>query len=888
MKPFVKKQSRPGSSESSDRLPSRESLAAENERLRQDLARVKIDSQLSTEQYSLLFQNMPLGAQEDNFSSVKKEVDKLLSKGVGNLAEYFRNNPKLVRHMAGGVSITSVNQALLDIHETDSKEIFIIEEDKIDDWWSDKWTEFYAAKIASLAEGKPYYDVERADTKVDGTPFLSRSVSFLVAGYEESWERVITINEDITDRKRMEEELRKGHSELERQVKERTTALKESEQQMRAFFRNSDTTINIKDTDGRFVLVSRQYEKTFGLSEEEAHGKFPHEIYPQDFAEHVRKHDLFVLQEGKLVQQEDVVPGSDPPIVLLATKFPITSDAGKIMGIGTISVDISQRKQIELELMEARDAADTASRVKGEFLATMSHEIRSPMNSVIGMAQLLEDTPLNNEQKDYLATITRSGNSLLSLINDILDFSKLDADMVSIESIPFDLERVCQESLALIAGNAVGKELEFIFDYHPDCPRYLLGDPSRIRQVLVNLLGNAVKFTKEGFVRLGVAWETDDSGSEYLHLEVQDTGIGLKPGIIEHLFDEFTQADNSTTREYGGTGLGLTITKKLATLMGGEVGVNSVHGEGATFWLKWQLPRAETPASLKPTSLEGMRMLFVDDNKENRRIFKRMLEHMGARVTILPDATQAHEQLRDAQQSVDPYKIAILDHNIPDIGGIGLGIEIRRDTRLDDLKLLIFSSVSQRGDAAIFTRAGFNAYLNKLSSYETLRTMLSAMLDHSTGDAIITQHSIEEAKQSEEDEALAFNASILLVEDIRPNQMVAEKFLSQMGADVDVANDGQEAIDAFNSNNYDLIFMDCRMPVMDGYEATEIIRNLEKEKDKKPLPIVALTANAASDDRVLCEKVGMNDVVTKPYKRADLSNCLQRWLPQTQVKVNRS
>jgi PAS domain S-box-containing protein len=883
MNTHVKNKLAAGISRPADSLPSQESLVAENERLRQELASVKVDSELSTQQYSLLFQNMPLGAQEDNFSLVKKQVDELISSGVDNLIEYLRNNPKLLLSMVESVSITSVNQALLDIHGADSKEIFITEENNIDNWWSDDWVEFYSAKIASLAEGQTYYDVERADTRVDGSQFVSRAVSFLVAGCEETWDRVITIYEDITDRKQMEEQLRRGHSELELQVRERTRELKESEHQLRAFFRNSDTTINIKDTDGRFVLVSRQYEKTFGLSEEEAHGKFPHELYPREFAEHVRKHDLSVLQKGKLVQQEDVVPGSDPPIVLLATKFPITSDAGKILGIGTISIDISERKQMELELMEAKDEADAANRVKSEFLATMSHEIRSPMNSVIGIAQLLEDTPLNDEQKDYLATITRSGNSLLSLINDILDFSKLHADMVNVESIAFDLERVCQESMTLIAGNAVDKELEFIFDYHPDCPRCLMGDPSRIRQVLVNLLGNAVKFTKEGFVRLGVTWEADDFGSEHLQLQVQDTGIGLKSETVEHLFDEFTQADTTTTREFGGTGLGLTITRKLVALMNGEVEVDSVFGEGATFRVNLQLPRAEAPVLPNLSSLEGVRMLFVDDNKEHRRIFKRMLEHMGASVTILPDATQALEQLQAAQQTDDPFKIAILDHNIPDIGGIGLGINIRRDARLDNIKLLIVSSAGQRGDAAIFTRAGFNAYLNKLSRYETLRAMLSAMLSHSTGDAIITQHSIEEAKKSGEDESPTFKASILLVEDIQPNQMVAKKFLSQMGAKVDIANDGQEAIDAFNSKTYDLIFMDCRMPVMDGYEATETIRKLEKKWNRTPVPIIALTANASSDDRILYEQVGMNDVVTKPYRRADLSNCLQQWLPRARV-----
>jgi CheY-like chemotaxis protein len=278
-------------------------------------------------------------------------------------------------------------------------------------------------------------------------------------------------------------------------------------------------------------------------------------------------------------------------------------------------------------------------------------------------------------------------------------------------------------------------------------------------------------------------------------------------------------------------------------------------------------------------------MLFADNNKENCHVFKRMLEHMGANVTLFSDATQSFGQLLEAQATNDPFRIAIIEHNIPEIGGIELGINIRRDARFDNLKLLIFSSVGQKGDAAIFTHAGFNAYLNKLSSYEALRAMLSAMLDHTAGQSIITQHSIEEALQSSEDHSLTFDATVLLVEDILPNQIVAKKFLSQMGVKVDIANDGQEAIDAFNANTYDLIFMDCRMPLMDGFEATEVIRKLEKEQGKATLPIIALTANASSDDRISCEQAGMNDVVTKPYKRADLSNCLQLWLPPARVSA---
>ena len=532
-------------------------------------------------------------------------------------------------------------------------------------------------------------------------------------------------------------------------------------------------------------------------------------------------------------------------------------------------------------MRSATNAAEAASVAKSAFVSTVSHEIRTPLNVVLNISQLLKYTSLTDVQKEYIDISARASNSLLSLINEILDFSKLDSNKVEVNSIGFDLEQVCQESIELVASNAIDKELEFIFDYHPDCPRHFIGDPSHVRQVLMNLLGNAIKFTNDGFVRLGVSYHRGNSSDDQLRLEVEDTGIGLKPETTEHLFEEFTQADTTTTREYGGAGLGLAITKKLVTLMGGDIGVNTAPGEGATFWVNLRLSRAEITTLPKASSLKGVRILFVDDCKENNRVFKRTLEHMGANPTVLSDSTKALEQLRSALEANDPFKIAILDHNMPDIDGLDLGVEIRSDSQLDALKLFIFSSVWERQDTSILTQAGFNAYSSKLVCYNTLNAMLTALLDHTFDQPIVTQYSIEKNRQSAADIEQSISASILLVEDVYSLQITVKELLTHIGidVDVDVARNGQEAIDAFSSHTYDLIFMDCRMPVMDGYKATKAIRQLEVESNKAPVPIIAMTANVSSECRVMCQQAGMNEVITKPFQFADLSDCVQQWLP---------
>jgi two-component system sensor histidine kinase/response regulator len=852
-------------------------LETENKRLQDELEKTTSGSQTGQDQYQLLFKNLPLGAQEENYSSAKIQIDRLIRNGVVDLETYFLEHQDELIRIVDNLEVISVNKTLIDIHNAPSIEEFIEEEGSVEEWWTYEWFEYYAAEFSCLAQGNSYFGVERNDTKFDGSPFLSRIFTFIVAGYEDSWERVITLHEDITDRKDMEQQLLETHQALEKQIRLRTRELKDSELKLSAFFRNSKTIISIKDVDSRYTIVSRQFEEIYGLNADEAIGKMPEDIFAPELACQIRAHDLEVVTKGKLIQREVTIPNTDPRMVLLATKFPINTDEGEIIGVGTISIDISGRKLIEVALNDAKVKADTASRVKSEFLATMSHEIRTPLSSVIGMTQLLADTSLNDDQKDFLSAITNSGNSLLSLINSILDFSKLDADMVEVETVAFDLERVCQECLELVAGNVVSKTLDFTFDYHPECPRHLVGDPSRVRQILVNLLGNAVKFTTEGFIRLSVV--LDNSDSNIVHLEVEDTGIGLKAESIDNLFESFTQADSSTTREYGGTGLGLAITKKLVELMKGSIVVESEFGKGTTFNIDLPFARAETPQQLTSNSFDDLRILLAESNLQNVRVFRRLLQHMGARVTVLTKSEQILEELRNSVDAGDSYHIVIIAHDFAEKGGLYTGRVIRQDDQFKPLKLLMFSTAGQRGDASLFTESGFNAYINKLCRYETLRSILSSMLDHQIGQPIITQHSVEDARRSNDESPSSFDATILLVEDIELNQIVAGKFLDKLGVNFDIANNGNEAIEAYATGNYDLVFMDCHMPIKDGYDATRVIRTLEADQDIPETPIIALTANASSEDFQLCLRSGMNDMVTKPFRLNDLSMALNKWLP---------
>jgi signal transduction histidine kinase/CheY-like chemotaxis protein/HPt (histidine-containing phosphotransfer) domain-containing protein len=528
-------------------------------------------------------------------------------------------------------------------------------------------------------------------------------------------------------------------------------------------------------------------------------------------------------------------------------------------------------EQARQEMAHARDAALEVGRLKGEFLATMSHEIRTPMSGIMGMSDLLLRTPLTDKQQRYADTIQRSADGLLGTLNDILDISKLEARSVELERRDFGLRSLVEEVAQAFAGPAHAKGLELLCAIPLELDAICRGDPSRLRQILVNLLSNAVKFTRRGEVVLEVAAAPAQGGGYAVRFEVRDTGIGISPENSAHIFYPFSQADASTTRQFGGTGLGLAICKRLTELMGGEIGVESRPGVGSTFWLEIPLESSGMGASvwkLAPTSLGGLRALIAYDNPTGRELLERQLSSWEMRWQSVGSGGEVLEALRAAAGRGKPFDLLLLDADMPDIQGGELVRAIRADDSIANISLVMLCSVTSESD---LDATDIQRHLVKPVRQSDLFDCMSAVLGHAAGGSGPTREAPENA-------ASGMQIRVLLVEDNAASQDVVMAMLEDMECRVEVVNDGQEALDAMASRHYDVVLMDCQMPVMDGYQATAEIRRREAaESVERGVPIVALTAHAAEGEREKCLEAGMDDYLSKPFRQDALREVLERW-----------
>jgi PAS domain S-box-containing protein len=687
--------------------------------------------------------------------------------------------------------------------------------------------------------------------------------------------------------------LQGSNSGLEVRVKERTQelqdeanereraedALHEERRILRALIDNMPDFMYVKDVESRFVVGNASLARSVGVpGQEQLLGKTDHDFYGKELADAYLQDDQNVMRTKQPLfdREEESINEKGDKIFLLTTKVPLLDNRGEVTGIVGVGRDITGRLQAQRATQQAREAAEAASRAKSEFLANMSHEIRTPLNGVIGMTDLALDTDLTAEQREYLETVKMSSDSLLTVINDILDFSKIEAGKIDLEAVDFNLRDCLETTLKTLALRADEKGLELLCEIAPDVPEVVEGDSSRLRQVLANLVGNAIKFTDRGEVALSVQLGIKGGDDRLLRFTVSDTGIGIPAEKQKLIFDPFTQADTSTTRKYGGTGLGLTISARLVNMMDGKIWVESEMGRGTQFHFTVLFKHAggqtptETPAA--PEILRGIKVLIADDNATNRRILEGMLRRWDMQAKSVESGDEALAELCAAGRAREPYALILSDMHMPGMDGFKLIERIRQMPELSTATIMMLTSSESRGDAARCKGLGVSAYLLKPIRLSELREAIARVVgarEQHSAIPLVTLCSVKDPQAAGE------TLRILLAEDNLVNQRLTTRLLEKRGHRVVLAANGRQALAALEKDNYDLLLMDIQMPEMNGMEATARIREKEKLTGGHQ-PIVALTAHAMKGDQELCLAAGMDGYLAKPIRAEELDQILDQ------------
>jgi PAS domain S-box-containing protein len=684
--------------------------------------------------------------------------------------------------------------------------------------------------------------------KIDGSPYLDENNN--VTG-------LIAIASDTTSRKLSE------------------AKLKESQQKYKGITLNVPAGILSFDKMGNVTFVNPKALEILGSPSEEATMSINLFTFPPLVECGVSRLCMECIDKKKTVTaEENYVTKWGRHIVLRILATPIMDDDGTVISAITIIEDFSERKRLEKELLLAKEQAEISNKAKSQFLANMSHEIRTPMNGILGFMGLLERTNLSTEQREFLKEAQSASEMLLYIINDILDFSKIDAGKLSMEKISFNIGTVLRDAVSLIVPVASDKHLEISTQIDPDVPWEVIGDPARLRQIIINLLSNAVKFTKKGKVSVKVSSKETQEGKAVIHFEVQDTGIGISAEAVKKLFQPFTQADSSTTRSFGGTGLGLAICKELVKLMDGDIGVESVLGQGSVFQFYVILEISKKVSDLnEQEEIQNQTVLIVDSNDDDRMRMVDYLKGKGFKILEAESAEKAIAVSALNAASADKVDIAVVDSGLKEIDAYQLAATIRQIPTIKDMKLILLTSPSEGETVIKPEEYNYDEYLDKPVSKEQfikcVSGFASAKHEVNASEVITDNASIAESTVERNE------YRILLADDNEMNRKIVTTMLKQRNLSCDIAFDGAEALKALAHKDYDIVFMDCQMPVMDGYESTVRIR--EMEKDKKHTRIIAMTANAMEGDRKKCLDAGMDDYIRKPVSYDSLYSMIDRY-----------